>query len=234
MRFDAVLETDDFAQALDKPRVDFAGLMNFADGQTHAQCLPHLQQPVGGGCAQRRENGGAVIALPQTLDFDFIKAIEAGFQRAQRLLHTFIKGAANGHGLTHRLHRRGQNRLGAGEFFKGEARNFGDDIVNGRLERGGCGPARDIIGDFVECIAHGELGRHFGNGKAGGLRGQRRGARDARIHLNDDHLAIGRIDRELHIGAAGFHADLPQHRQRGVAHDLIFFIGEGEGGGNGD
>ena len=149
-------------------------------------------------------------------------------------MHTFIKGAANGHGLTHRLHRRGQNRLGAGEFFKGEARNFGDDIVNGRLERGGCCAARDIIGNFVKRIAHGELGCHFGNGKAGGLGGQRGGARHARVHFNDDHLAIGRIDRKLHVGTAGFHADLAQHRQRGVAHDLIFFISESECGGNGD
>ncbi len=38
----------------------------------------------------------------------------------------------------------------------------------------------------------------------------------------------------MHIGAAGFHADFAQHGNRAVAHDLVFLVGEGQGGGDGD
>ena len=31
----------------------------------------------------------------------------------------------------------------------------------------------------------------------------------------------------MHIRAAGFDADLTQHLDRGVAHDLVFFVSEG-------
>jgi hypothetical protein len=34
------------------------------------------------------------------------------------------------------------------------------------------------------------------------------------------------VDRELHVGAAGIDADLAQHRDRGVAHDLVFLVGQ--------
>ena len=74
----------------------------------------------------------------------------------------------------------------------------------------------DVVLEFVERVADRQLGRDLGDRETGGLRGQRRGARHARVHLDDDHAAVGRIDRELHIGAAGLDADLAQHRDRGV------------------
>ena len=38
----------------------------------------------------------------------------------------------------------------------------------------------------------------------------------------------------MHIGAAGFHADLAQDRQRSIAHPLVFLVSERQGRGNGD
>jgi hypothetical protein len=52
----------------------------------------------------------------------------------------------------------------------------------------------------------------------------------ARIHLDDHQPPICGIDRELHVGAAGLDPDLAQHRNRGVAHDLVFLVGERERG----
>lgn len=63
-------------------------------------------------------------------------------------------------------------------------------------------------------------------GKPVAFGGQRRGARHARVHLDDDHAAVLRIHRELHVGATRVHTDLAQHRQRGVAHDLVFLVGQ--------
>ena len=38
----------------------------------------------------------------------------------------------------------------------------------------------------------------------------------------------------MHVRAAGFHADLAQNGDRAVAHDLIFLVGQRQGGGDGD
>ena len=51
-------------------------------------------------------------------------------------------------------------------------------------------------------------------------------ARDARIHLDDDHAAGLGIDGELHVRAAGIDADLAQAGERRVAHHLILAIGQ--------
>ena len=62
----------------------------------------------------------------------------------------------------------------AGELLEGKARDLGDHIVDGRLEGGGRGAAGDVIGQFVQRVADGELGRDLGDGEAGGLGGQAR------------------------------------------------------------
>ena len=75
----------------------------------------------------------------------FIKAGQAGFHRAQRLLQAFVDGAANGHGFAHGLHRGGQKWLGAREFLEGKARDLGDDIVDRRLEDGRRDPGDVVV-----------------------------------------------------------------------------------------
>ncbi len=124
--------------------------------------------------------------------------------------------------------------LGAGEFLEREARDLGDDVVDGRLERRRRRAAGDVVGDLVERVADRELGRDLGDREAGRLRGQRRGARHPRVHLDDDEAAVRRIDRELHVRAAGLDPDLAQHRDRGVAHDLVFLVGERQRRRDGD
>ena len=123
---------------------------------------------------------------------------------------------------------------GAGEFLERKARNLGDDVVDGRLERGRRRAAGDVVGDFIQRVADRELGGDLGDRKAGRLGGQRRGARHPRVHLDHDHAAVGRVEAELDVGAAGLDADLAQHRQRGVAHDLVFLVGQGQRRRDGD
>ena len=65
-----------------------------------------------------------------------VEAVDADFQAAQRLLQRLLEGAADRHHLAHRFHLRGQAVVGLREFLEGEARNLGDDVVDGRLERG--------------------------------------------------------------------------------------------------
>src|SRR5262249_33038071 len=74
----------------------------------------------------------------------------------------------------------------------------------------------------------------LGDGEAGGLGGQGATARDARVHLDGDHGPVGGGDGELDVAAAGLDADLAGDGQGGVAHALVFLVGERLGGGDGD
>ena len=205
-----------------------------------AHGLRDLEQAVRRRRAERGADGRLVVGVVDALgrieavDGDFIEPGEAGLQRAQRLLQGFLEGAADRHRFADRLHRGGEHLRGAGKFLEGKAGNLGDHVIDGRFERGGRRAAGDIVGDFVERVADRELRRHLGDRKAGRLRGQRRGARHARVHLDDDEPPVGRIDGELHIRSAGLHPDLAQHRDRGVAHDLVFLVGERQRRRDGD
>ncbi len=230
----------DGADLAQEPRIDAAGIVDQFVVGADAHGLRDGEQAVGRRRAKRGADRGLVIGVVAALgrveafDGDFVEPGEAGFQRAQCLLQGFLESAADRHGLAHRLHRRGQHVRRAGEFLEGEARDLGDDVIDGRLERGRRGAAGDVIGDLVERVADRELGGDLGDGEAGRFRGQRGGARHARIHLDDDQPPVGRIDRELHVGAAGLHPDFAQHRDRGVAHDLVFLVGERECRRDGD
>ena len=70
----------------------------------------------------------------------------------------------------------------------------------------------------------GELGRDLRDGEARGLRGQRRAAGNAGVHLDDDHPAVVGIDAELDVRTARVHADLADDLERGVAHELVFLV----------
>ena len=64
-----------------------------------------------------------------------VEAVDAGFEAAQRLLQRFLEGAPDRHHFADRFHLRRKAVVGLLEFFEGEARDLGDDVVDGRLER---------------------------------------------------------------------------------------------------
>ncbi len=142
-------------------------------------------------------------------------------------MHRLLERAADRHGLPDGFHLGGEPRVGAGKFLEREARNFGYHVIDGGLEGGRRGAAGDLVLELIERVADRELRRDFGDRKSGGLRGERRGARHARIHLDDQHPAILGVDGELHVRAARVHADLAQHRDRGIAQALILAVGQG-------
>ena len=110
------------------------------------------------------------------------------FQRAERLLQSLLESAPDGHGLTNALHLCGQRRIGLGELFESKSRNLDHAVVNGgfKARRGFAG---DVVLELIERVADGEFCGDFGDRKTGSLGGERRAARDPRVHLDDHHPA---------------------------------------------
>ena len=229
-----VLRIDDDLQPRDEPRIDVAEGIDLLVIEAEPERLGHLQNPVGRRRAERRADHILVVALAEPLQHVVVEAGQPRLHRAQRLLQAFLEGAANRHHLADRFHGGGQRRRGAWEFLEGEARDLRHHVVDGGLEGGGRGAFGDVVVEFVERVADGELGRDLRNREAGGLRGQRRRARHARVHLDDDEPAVRRVYRELHVRAARLHADLAQDRDGGVAHHLVFAVGKRQRRGDRD
>ncbi len=120
-----------------------------------------------------------------------------------------------------------------GELLEREPRHLDHDVVERRLEAGRR-LARDVVGDLVERVADRELRGDLRDREAGGLRRERRGPRDARVHLDDDHAAVVGVDRELDVAAAGVDADLADDVDADVAQVLVLAVGEGERGSDRD
>ena len=234
MRADHSLEAHDLGDPFEEPGVDLADLVDLLDAHAHTQRLRHFEQAIGRRLPDRGAQHVMVVAEAKSVDFDLVKPVEARLQRAQGLLQRLGEGAADRHRFADRFHRCGQRGFGAGKLLEREARDLGDDIVDRRLERRGRRAAGDVVGDLVERIADRQLGRDLGDRKTGRLRGQSRRARDARVHFDHHHAPVSRIDRELHIRAAGLDPDLTQNRDRGVAHDLELFVGQRQRRSDGD
>ena len=113
------------------------------------------------------------------------------------------------------------SRRTASEFFEGEAWNFGDDVIDRRLEAGRR-LAGDVVEDFVEGVTDGEASSDLGDREAGGLAGQGRRPAHPGIHLDHYDVAVVRIDRELDVAAARRDTDLSNDGERLVAQPLVF------------
>ena len=227
---DIGLSVHQFFNLTQEPGVEFAGFVNRFHAHARAHGLRRNQNAIRlwrGQCCM--ESLRAAIAG----NGHFIQPGISNLQPAQALLHGFREGAANRHSFPHRFHGGGERGRRAREFFKGEARDFHHHIINGGLKARGR-DLGDVIGQFIKRIANGKLRRDLGDGEASCLGCQRGRTRNARVHFNDHHAPIGRVDAELHIGPAGIHADFTQTRDGSIAHALIFLIGQRQRGGDGD
>src|ERR1700733_12101966 len=166
------------------------------------------------------------------LDFSAADALSR-IEGANALHQSFFKGATDGHHFADRLHLHAEVFVGARKFLELPLGNLYDHVVESWFKAGG-GFARDVVGNFIERVADGELRGNLGDRKARRFRGQRRRARDARVHLDYDHAAGLGIHSELNVGSAGVDADLADDCDRSVAHGLILAVGEGLRGGDGD
>ena len=214
---------------MQKPRVDPGDAGNSFHGPTGQQSVAQTEDAFGCGDAdfilQR-------FLVERAIGFERRGILTVGpesgaarFEGPQRFLHRLFEGAPDSHSLAHALHLGGQDRVGLREFFESETRNLDHAIIDGGLEAGRRFP-RNIVAQFVERVADSQFGGDFGDGEPGGLGCQGGRARDARVHFDDHHASGLRTDRELDVRTSCFDANGTDDRKRGVAHGLVFLVGQ--------
>ena len=133
------LHIHDFLQLFEEPWVKTGEGFNFIMRHTLAQRMRRHQQAHRRCLGQRGAHiGPAFIGGHIWRIIGRVQTGQAGLQRAQCFLQAFFEVAANSHGFANRFHGRGEVRLSAREFFKSKTRDFGYNIVNGRLKARGC------------------------------------------------------------------------------------------------
>ena len=208
-----------------EPGIDARNPGDLLDGHAEAERVRHVKDAI--RSRLRKLVRQAAIPGVRRLRVQYrIQARHARFQAPERFLERLLESAPDRHHFAHRLHLGGEAIRHLAELLEREPGNLRDDVVDGGLE--GCRrDTGDVVGEFVQRIADGELGGHLRNGESRRLGGQRRRAGNARVHL-DHHQASGlRVHRELHVGASGFDTDFPQHGNGGIAHALVFLVGQG-------
>ena len=225
--FQFQFDLDDLLDLNQKPAVDLGQCKDFLNTQAHGKRIAHVPNAV------RTRRAEFLLKHFAVLRF-FVHPINADFKPAQGFLERLLESPAHGHDFANRLHLCRQTRISRGEFLKRKTWNLGHHVIDARLETGRRRTTGDVVAQLVQRVANGQLGRHFGNRKTSRFRRQSRRTRNTRIHLDHDHAAIVRVDRELHVRAARVDADFAQHSQRGVAQNLVFLVGQRLGWRDGD
>ena len=196
----------DVAHTVDVPGINARQVVDLVVGPAAAQSLPHLEDALGcRGGNRRRELVLGHVRKRVGLGVGEEPRVPL-LERAQGFLEGLLEGAADGHGLAHRLHAGREGIARPLELLEGEARDLDHAIVERGFEAGR-GLLGDVVGDLVERVAHGQKRRRLGDREARRLGRKGRAARDTRVHLDHDDAAVVGIDGELDVGATGRHAN---------------------------
>mmetsp|Transcript_12244 Transcript_12244/g.26463 ORF Transcript_12244/g.26463 Transcript_12244/m.26463 type:complete len:392 (+) Transcript_12244:464-1639(+) len=164
------------------------------------------------------------LLLGRRLEVVGLEAGDGGVGHPQRLLHALLERAADRHHLADRLHRRADLARDALELGQVPARHLDDDVVERRLEARG-GRLGDRVGQVRQQLAQRELGGDEGERVARRLGGERRGAREARVHLDNAVVLRVGVERVLDVALAD-DAQVADHLDGGRAEHVVLLVGE--------
>ena len=163
-----LLRLEQLPELVQKPGIDPGRLRDVLDTQPRDERVLDLEDPF----RRRRAELDAKIFRRRARQ-PVIRERSAGdpprpsdLESAQPFLEGFLEGPSDGHRLADGFHLGGETIVGAGKLLECEPRDFHDDVVEHRLERSWCG-ARDVVGQFVERVSHGELCADARDGESG-------------------------------------------------------------------
>lgn len=106
---------DDFFDLVQEPGVDERQRIHIGHRHAGTERIGHVEQTLRARCLELALERGDVVFAAQ-VQAGRVQADLAGFQATQRFLQRFLEGAAHRHHLAHRLHLRGQARIGLRNF----------------------------------------------------------------------------------------------------------------------
>ena len=160
-----VLQVDDVLQSCEEPLVDLRQFFDAVDGIAFLQSLGDGEDAQIGGILQ------GVVEVVEACVVVAHEAVHALANHAQTLLNHLLECAADGHDLTHRLHRRANETAHTGKLRQVPARNLTNHVVEARSHIGRL--RRSHLTNLVEGIAQRNLCCHEGEWITRGLRCQR-------------------------------------------------------------
>ncbi len=108
-----------------------------------------IAQPVRRGARERGADGG----LGRAGSAISSKPVKPVSSERNAFCSDFAEGAADGHGFAHRFHRGGEERLGAGKFLEGEARESSSPHSRWSARTLAGRDLGDVVLEFVERVA---------------------------------------------------------------------------------
>ena len=207
---------NDAPQLGQEPAVDVARRINLVDREAVRKRIRH------------RKDAAVRRALELLLDVLVrhkvvaAKALKRRVHRADRLLHTLLKRAANRHHLADRLHAAAELRRHAHKLAQVPARDLGHNIVQARL-KARTRLARDIVAQLVQRDVEAKLRCDKRQRVAGRLARERRRATQTRIHLDNAVLAAVGVQCVLDVALA-HDAQVADHIHRGRAQHVVVLI----------
>ena len=178
-----ILELDEFTKLCEEPGIDAGQLMNAFIGPAHLHGVSDVvQTPLAGDGKLAMQmifldRPGSVFGGPLAISEPFVVSVQPeteslDLHRTDRLLKRLLEGPTDRHALAHGFHLRGERLIGLGELLEGPARHLGDHVIDRWLEAGRR-VAGDLVAQFIEGVAHRELGGDSRDGKTGRLGRQR-------------------------------------------------------------
>ena len=156
-----MLVIDDVLHLPDEPRIDL-GKFIYA-----LYAVPFLESLGDGEDAQVGRVCQLVVNIFEAGVVIAHKSVHTLTYHPEALLEHLLERTADGHNLTHRLHRRADPAAHAGELGEVPARNLADHIIQGRRYIGRIGRAH--LTNLVEIVSESYLGRNEGKRITGGL-----------------------------------------------------------------
>ena len=144
------------------------------------------------------------------------------FQGADSLHQGSLEVVADAHDLAGGFHLGRQGPFCADKFVERQAGDLYHAVIQHGLKTGIRLPS-DGVGNFIQCVAQGNLGRHLGDGVTGGFGSQGRGTAHPGIYLNHTILKTLRMEGILHVAAAG-NPQLADDIQRGSPQHLVLLV----------
>ena len=225
--FQSLFKFRHFLQLCKEPAVDAGDAEDLVDGRTALQGLKNGKQTVVIHPAKPLPDGGMVLGIVFA-----VQAVQAHLRPPDGLHQRHLKAGGDGHDLAGGLHLGTQLAAGVGKLIEGPLGHLHHDVVDGRL-KAGAGLACDVVLDFVQRVAKGDLRGDLGDRITGGLGCQGGGTADAGIHLNDRIFKAVRIQRQLHVAAA-HDPQMGDDVQRGLPQHLELLVRQGLGGSHHD